>query len=1052
MVRTPLLPVEAAMDLLTDRDAALDRLVAMPEVRRALLLSSPALFDAVERGPSRDERTRSALLRYLMRMATRPTPFGASAGVALVSFGKETTVQHAGESMRTRSRLDLEWLAGLIQSLEENPDVRRRLRLRTHPAAWRRGGRVVLAERAPRIGASREQVSVRATEVVLRTLEAASQPIVYADLVDRVSLTAPGATSEQAAALIDALWRNTLLVSDLWPPLTCPDPASYLVERLDGISESGETAHRLRALVTAATALDAGGVDATVGGHRQVVQMARALSPHAADRPLMTDSRITLRGDRISAVVGAEAARAASLLLSMTPLPDGPSWLAAWRRAFVARYGMDRTVPVMEALDPATGIGPPPPGSPVAQVSAGVAARREAALVHLAAGALAAGSVEVNLDETVLGQLRTWSPSSTAPPSVDVNVFVAATSAAAIDSGDFEIVVGPNTGARRAGKGLGRFVTLLGAGGRGLAERCAAVLPQGRLPVELVYLPSNVRSANVAVRPSLVRREICLAVAPGVADEQVIPIDQVQVAVRDGRLVLRWGAQDADLHVVSSHMLNNLQAPAFCRFLADVGDDGVAQLAPFDWGTAARFPRLPRVRCGKTILRPAQWRITAHALNTELAAAEKRHFGTAFARWRATWSVPQHVYITAADNRLLVNLDDGAHVEILRREASRALRTANQLRLEEVYPPLDRAWLAGPKGHYLAELTVPLVTEAPEPASAPEPALTVPKLPEPGGHTALRPALSATAYRQSPAGRWLCAHLLLPADAIDDAVAGQIGRFAESMRAAGHARSWFFVRYADPDSHLRLRFLGDSNKLHARVLPALAATADALIREGICAGWSIEPYDREVERYGGNEAMELTEEVFAADSRACAELLAAIQARRTPLDRLTLAVLSIDDLLSSFGLDVQQRLGWCRALVVSRQAAGAAFRDSKATLRRLLGVPGEAAQIAGGAVVSALDRRHGALSPSAGRLAELEAAGRLSRPLPHIQRALVHMHCNRLFGIDRDPENQALGLVLRTLESLERAPVRLTETTTVHIAHTGDSNAEYAGQVQVGRG
>src|SRR5918998_671589 len=88
VVRAPLLPVEAFQALTGDGIAPAgsgpvpwDGVAgwARPLVRRALAVASPSLLAALDRpSPNGDaaDRARDSLLRYLVRMATRPTPFG----------------------------------------------------------------------------------------------------------------------------------------------------------------------------------------------------------------------------------------------------------------------------------------------------------------------------------------------------------------------------------------------------------------------------------------------------------------------------------------------------------------------------------------------------------------------------------------------------------------------------------------------------------------------------------------------------------------------------------------------------------------------------------------------------------------------------------------------------------------------------------------------------------------------------------------------------------------------------------------------------------------
>src|SRR5947209_1616781 len=76
-----------------------------PRIRWALVVGSNALLDDLERSSSSSKdaaRLKGKLLRFLIRMSTRPTPFGLFAGVALGRWGQETDLVLATESPRTR--------------------------------------------------------------------------------------------------------------------------------------------------------------------------------------------------------------------------------------------------------------------------------------------------------------------------------------------------------------------------------------------------------------------------------------------------------------------------------------------------------------------------------------------------------------------------------------------------------------------------------------------------------------------------------------------------------------------------------------------------------------------------------------------------------------------------------------------------------------------------------------------------------------------------------------------------------------------------------------
>ena len=62
-------------------------------------------------------------------------------------------------------------------------------------------------------------VSVRATNIVRRALALARTAAPHKRLVAELA-TAPGATTDKVEKLIEELWRQTLLLTDLRPPLT----------------------------------------------------------------------------------------------------------------------------------------------------------------------------------------------------------------------------------------------------------------------------------------------------------------------------------------------------------------------------------------------------------------------------------------------------------------------------------------------------------------------------------------------------------------------------------------------------------------------------------------------------------------------------------------------------------------------------------------------------------------------------------------------------------------------------------------------------------------
>ena len=1036
MVRAPLLPVQAYIDLSDEeRQSAL---LADPHVRRALAVGSISLIGAMERFQRsalsrRDaERMRAKLLRYQIRMSTRPTPFGLFAGVALCSWGAMTDIRIKSTSALTRTRPDMAWLMDLVFAAEADPAIRRRLNLWANPMAVVEATRVALSERAPAKGAAdRAPVSVRASGVVKRTLAFARTPISHADLVARLCETTASATVEKVEKLIAELWEQTFLLTNLRPPLTCESPARYVADRLARIPEASEWSSRLEQFLTAAANWDNLPAEEGAVAFEAVLAKAGEQKDDSQQAPVQVDMAMSVEGC-VGEVVATEAVRAAELLLRLTPAPGGLSSLASYRQAFFNRYGHEREVPLLELLDPQRGLGPPsnyghaPVGPDQAR-----AARRSQLLLHLATSALHKRQQIVALDENHLSNLETWPPNrDTAPLSLDINIMVSARSAEAIDHGEFKVVVGPNLGAQAAGRNLGRFADLLAPSGpAALKEIDAAEEAHApdRLWAELVYLPSYLRSANVVIRPSVRQYAVSLGTSSGVPPELEIPLDQLVVGVEERRFYVRWPAQNRKVVFTAGHMLNQTNAPAVARLLADISYDGKAQFSSFEWGPAEEFPFLPRVEAGRVVLRPAEWRLQKGGLETDSSEAYSR----SLEQWRAEWDVPRYVCLSFSDNRLVLDLDDPAQAAELKSELI-TLKDGSWMVVQEVVPSPEEAWLPGSGGQYFSEFVVSLVLSRDARSSVEAKEIVVERrletslVPVASPETAKDEAYSQTSRLQPPGSEWLFVKLYCPKNLEDDVICDSMYTFAENGVASGFAASWFFIRYADPEPHIRLRFHGGAETLTRQLFPQVCEWANRLMSGQMCLKFQFDTYEQEIERFGGLEGMRCAEEIFAADSRTSVSLMRLFKAKTWPHDQTTFLAFSVDDLLKSLGLSDEDLLRWyVRKATPGGQDVGSDYRKRKNVLRTVVAHPGQlfASYEGGSALASIIEERRKALAGPIRRLKELADAGQLEQPLDDLLGSFVHLHFNRMGGAAAQAEPTILSLLLRTRESLEKAPV-----------------------------
>ena len=157
-----------------------------------------------------------------------------------------------------------------------------------------------------------------------------------------------------------------------------------------------------------------------------------------------------------------------------------------------------------------------------------------------------------------------------------------------------------------------------------------------------------------------------------------------------------------------------------------------------------------------------------------------------------------------------------------------------------------------------------------------------------------------------PGDRWLYVKIYTGFKTADQLLTEVIPTIANRLLADRVISKWFFIRYADPELHLRLRFLLlDTKNMHVPVL-LLNQALQTFIQNDLVWKVQLDTYQREIERYGA-DTMELSESLFFYDSQYFTEILRTLQDDEAETGRWRLALVSIDALLNDFGFDLTQK-------------------------------------------------------------------------------------------------------------------------------------------------
>ncbi len=935
--------------------------------------ASPTLAQRIDRicreGSSGRDLVRvvRSCARYVLRAQSRAAPFGLFAGVTTTRFAS-TASGNIGERHRPVGRVSAAWLRAAVDQVEScEPEFTARLLVTVNTLAVVRGERI-LVEHQPDPGADRGRRStLRLTAPARVALEAARTPLSRAEVENALNTAFPG-RDEAAHALVDTLLRHRVLVSCLHPPMDTPDPLGHLIAaaRDCGADKHPHVSTVLSWLEAARQGLR--DHDAAPGTTARAAAMDQARTAMAkvapVDAPTWVDLR--LKGDlHLPRTVAWQIQEAAHVLACLSPIRQGsPAW-ADYHRRFCERYGSGAVVPVVEVTDPDRGLGFPAGfhGSRLPVPAAEALSERDAVLLGLAQRATLDGTGEVMLDDALLDRLgATWP--GTVWPHTELRVRVHATSRDALDTGDFRVVVAGVS--RGAGTTVGRFLDLLPSPGRNALSDLYRHLPTLRQDAVLAQLTcpaASARGDQVSRTPAVLPTRLALG-QHHPADARALGLDGLAVTADPHHLHL---VTRRDLRPVEPVVLSAIEftraAHPLLRFLAELPWSRTTVAVPFSWGAATHLPVLPRVRWQQCVLAPTRWRLDAHTLPGP--RAPWREWVEGLRRWRTTYQVPAKVEAGENDQRLLLDLDLPAHQDLVRAD----LASTGRVFLREASTDADLAWIGGRAHEVVATLTAdqkPISVRL-RPGSA---------HPRAGEHLP-----GATAG-------WCSVKLYGHPDHATGLITGELPRLA----AAGPL-TWWFLRYQDPDPHLRLRVrINDPGQL-----TAVHAWTRDLRDRGLVAAIVHDTYTPESGRFGPGTAMKAAETLFVADSRAVA---AQLSTDRSQSGARVWAAVSMVDLVHHLLQDAPATWRW-----LIDHAPPAPTDRAEAARTITLTAPGHEGLPA--PIQDAWGHRAEAARAYAKALTDVGAG--VEDVLPD----LLHLHSARLFGPDPDAERACLALARR---------------------------------------
>ncbi|MFR0638575.1 lantibiotic dehydratase [Arthrobacter sp. LS16] len=965
----------------------------------ALRISSPSLYASMSSdglSPKSSARRSSSLYRFLARASTRSTPYGAFAGVGLAKIGTQTSLIRA-DGMRLFARPDTSWLIAVSEALTSVASPSSST-LIANPQLLIHGGRVTLPYADTKGTADDRRVDVRLTEAVEAVLSACDGVRGIHEVTEEVLQQHPNYPRDSVDELLSTLVELNIISPASLIRVGSNEPDRLLQEFAAEVKESHPIAE-----VTASLRKISRLTCETGEKLRSIEEAQSYISPGKPGETIQIDGSLELNDAVISEKTVLKIRDAVEVLSRIAPSQRSPH-LEEFHSRCVERYGIYAEVPLKELISEESGVGPPndyimpspkawhplapsPPPTDWQKVS-----------TRLTAEALMDGSTSIDL-RAALKLMPEVDQARSLVPSLDVYASLIAPNTESTEKWCAALAA---EGITEGGRTFGRFLHQLPDNATlALRDLYQHAYPADDfLLAEIRYLPTSGRAANVTTVPSLTEAEIVVNLAPSDPDVSVVDLDDVLVYLANDRFAFRLRGDSREMKAVQSHMLNPQMAPNPLRFLIEATQEASGILPYLDTSHLGSLSYVPRFIVDDVIVRASRW----------VVRAEDKVFDTAqtFEAWRERFRVARYIYVTEADNRLLVDLDS----PIARRELARVLEqkveSDSSVILEECIPQPDEMSLSDLRGSsYAHELVIPFLNSSYKPQKLITDAIARQSI-ERMGHG----SVAERAY--GPGSDWTSIKAYAPFERHDDILREIVGPTLSTLDIP-----WFYVEYADPYPHLRVRA---RTSMDGRSATSLTNAFEKARLNGIISRFEIGTYDREIERYGGAQTIEWAENLFYASSQFSIKAIELSHKRK--IDREWLTVLALEIIASPW--ESGSILDLSGEPTIAPGTRKEFYRISRSLTEMLSYWRGDSlaeeirAKLA--IEVEHLQRSsHSFHDEVTRRLANVEL---MSDPT-NIMASVLHMQCNRLLVGDRTDEKKVMHLWHLARNAIAKRPLKV---------------------------
>lgn len=991
MVRTPSFPIDLLIDSINKKELdskmiELGSTEQKEQFKEAILIASHDLYKVLEdlenENEIKDEYLLNSIYKYYSRNCSRCTPFGL---FSTVGFGEITAEKTSFElkngDLCRMPLIDSNWLFNVIFKYEEQYLTRLKYILDDSVAIYRNKALLFECTKNEE-GEKINRKSINYSKAFETVSRSAKKFVEYSNIIEELKKEYMDTDETVFHTYIQSLIKEGYLVSDLRPPLTIYNQLEYFIEKL---KEYGIDAKIFIEIKKKIEEYKGAPKSEKI---RCILKIYESMKEVCESKYyLALDSSFSYNSCNLNKGVVKKINKFIELFLQFNSY-EGYDLLGEYKNKFIEKYGLSRCVPLVELVDNNVGLGFP------SHYNGGYGLRNTKEeytnpwvkfFEHKYIEAIRANSIIDIQDEDIHSLQVDKFELDKLPKGMEIyfNYY--------LENGKETFQLSEIFGATYAGKSFGRFSHMMNDSKKFFEKINKASKNERGDFCEFTFLPDNLSSGNVIRNTHGSSYELSFGTTNSKEPEQQFEISNILVGIDKDKFYLCSATSGEKIFPTATNMFNPQLKPKMLRLIDDIATDGMKFYNKPWKHLLDKFSYIPTIRYKNFILEQEKWmvRLSDLKLNRHTSFEE---FKIRFSNFSKEKNLPTWVSIVEADQKLLINIEEDRCLSVLQKMIEKSGVTLERYNIDVKHP------LVFEGKSYCCELVIPLVMTREGTVD------------QNNRHKVLNNCIENRIVE--PFDGWLYFKIYGAEDNVEYILGDILLDFLQQLVTNNEIESYFFIQYRDPDFHLRLRIKAEKEKLLA-VQPKILNVFNRLMQDALISKYSIDCYELELERYGGNALMDFAHQVFYKDSVIVQSIMYEKSSGNIKISDEMLALTIIFFHVQQFRLSLDEIYVFLNCKVNNKNYQ-ADFKKNKEQYMdfviKFLTNGKQEVEIE--SIYNILLMKSKAMEEYLNKIEEIYAENESVKL--NILDSLLHMNMNRLFGPNVDFERKMRGLARQT--------------------------------------